>query len=59
MSDEERKFLAAEIRYISFRLDCLYRRQHKGDRSVLTRQKVERLEALLAALQGHPEALGA
>ncbi|MYS45203.1 hypothetical protein GTY23_33405 [Streptomyces sp. SID5998] len=59
MSDEERKFLAAEIRYISFRLDVLYRRQHKGDRSVLTRQKVERLEALLSALQGHPEALGA
>ncbi|MFC7883649.1 hypothetical protein ACFUVV_17495 [Streptomyces sp. NPDC057376] len=59
MNDEERKFLAAEIRYISFRLDVLYRRQHKGDRSVLTRQKVERLEALLSALQGHPEALGA
>ncbi|MFE9503787.1 hypothetical protein ACFYO6_14855 [Streptomyces anthocyanicus] len=59
MSDEERKFLAAEIRYTSFRLDVLYRRQHKGDRSVLTRQKVERLEALLSALQGHPEALGA
>ncbi|MBX4176406.1 MULTISPECIES: hypothetical protein [Streptomyces] len=59
MSDEERKFLAAEIRYTSFRLDVLYRRQQKGDRSVLTRQKVERLEALLSALQGHPEALGA
>ncbi|MGW7277029.1 hypothetical protein ACWGIV_01705 [Streptomyces sp. NPDC054844] len=59
MSDEERKFLAAEIRYTSFRLDVLYRRQHKGDRSVLTRQKVERLEALLSALQGYPQALGA
>lgn len=58
MSDEERKFLAAEIRYTSFRLDVLYRRQHKGDRTALTRQKVERLEALLSALQGHPEALG-
>ncbi|MFC8568778.1 hypothetical protein ACFUIW_23790 [Streptomyces sp. NPDC057245] len=45
MSDEKRKFL--------------YQRQHKGDRTVLTRQKVERLESLLAALQGHPEALGA
>ncbi|MET9309232.1 hypothetical protein ABZX68_28620 [Streptomyces cellulosae] len=59
MSDEERRFLAAEIRYTTFRLDVLYRRQHKGDRSALTRQRVERLEALLAALQGYPEALGA
>ncbi|MGW0135163.1 hypothetical protein [Streptomyces sp. NPDC003299] len=59
MSDEERKFLAAEIRYTSVRLDVLYRRQRRGDRTVLTRQKVERLEALLSALQGHPEALGA
>ncbi|MDI6411105.1 hypothetical protein QLX52_20020 [Streptomyces albus] len=54
MSREEHEFLAAEIRYTTVRLDVLYRRQHKGDRSVLTRQKVERLEALLSALQGHP-----
>ncbi|MEW2321675.1 hypothetical protein AB0926_11295 [Streptomyces griseoincarnatus] len=59
MSDEERRFLAAEIRYTTFRLDVLYRRQHKGDRTVLTRQRVERLEALLAALQGFPDALSA
>ncbi|MBQ0974756.1 hypothetical protein KBZ00_27040 [Streptomyces sp. RK31] len=57
MSDEERRFLAAEIRYTTFRLDVLYRRQHKGDRTALTRQRVERLEALLAALQGFPDAL--
>ncbi|MGW6293020.1 hypothetical protein [Streptomyces sp. NPDC055058] len=59
MTDEERRFLAVEIRYTTFRLDVLYRRQYKGDRTVLTRQKIERLEALLSALQGYPEALGA
>ncbi|MGW8659596.1 hypothetical protein ACWGMU_23240 [Streptomyces diastaticus] len=59
MNDEERKFLADEIRFTMFRLDCLYRLQRRGDRTELTRQRVGRLEAVLTALQGHPEALGA
>lgn len=59
MSHEERRFLAAEIRHMTVRLDVLYRRQHKGGHTALTRQRAERLEAVLSALQGHPEVLGA
>lgn len=59
MSDEARTYLAAEVRHLTSRLDHLYRQQHLGDRTEPTRQRVARLEAVLAALQGHPEALGA
>ncbi|MFB8417300.1 hypothetical protein ACFC63_17510 [Streptomyces albidoflavus] len=59
MSEEAHACLAAEVLHLTFRLDHLYRQQHQGDRTEPTRQRVARLEALLAALQGHPEALGA
>lgn len=59
MSTEDRAFLAAEVRCLTARLETLYMAQHGGDGTLLTRQRVERLEALLAAFQGHPEALSA
>jgi hypothetical protein len=59
MSFDDRAFLAAEVRCLTKRLDALYAAQWRGDRTLLTRQRVERLEALLAAFQGHPEALSA
>ncbi|MGW0626964.1 hypothetical protein [Streptomyces sp. NPDC002758] len=39
------------------KLDRYYELQRKGDDSVLTAQKVRRLEALQQALMGNPEAL--
>ncbi|MFC8566268.1 hypothetical protein ACFUIW_10965 [Streptomyces sp. NPDC057245] len=59
MNKEERLLLAAEIRHTTARLEALYAAQYRGDRTVLTRQRVERLEALLTAFQGYPEALDA
>ncbi|MFE7838380.1 hypothetical protein ACFU53_20680 [Streptomyces sp. NPDC057474] len=47
----------AEWRAIDAKLTALLRRQHDGDTSELTRQRVQRLEALQAALCGSPEAL--
>ncbi|MGW2930478.1 hypothetical protein ACWDA7_01075 [Streptomyces sp. NPDC001156] len=49
--------LRIEYRRITKRLDRYYELQRKGDDSVLTAQKVRRLEALQQALMGHPEAL--
>lgn len=49
--------LVIEWRRIKRRLDTLYAAQAAGDRTLLTRQKVERLEALQAALLGNPEAM--
>lgn len=47
----------AEWRVIVRRLDALYARQMAGDDSILTRQRVGRLEALQMALCGFPAAL--
>ncbi len=46
-----------EWSHISRQLDAAYAAMRDGDDSFLTRQRVGRLEALLAVLQGHPEAL--
>ncbi|WP_409470769.1 hypothetical protein [Streptomyces sp. HC307] len=46
-----------EMRRITRKLDALYAAQAAGDSSVLTRQRVERLEALQQALMGFPAAL--
>lgn len=50
-------FRSVEVRARMARLNDLYGRQHGGDTSLVTRSRVERCEALLAALQGHPDAL--
>jgi hypothetical protein len=49
----------AEWRRITRRLDALYAAQAAGDETVLTRQRIARLEALQAALCGFPEQLSA
>ncbi|MGI5511137.1 hypothetical protein [Streptomyces sp. CA-106131] len=49
--------LKIEYGRISKRLDRYYELQRQGDDSVLTAQKVHRLEALQQALMGNPEAL--
>ncbi|MFD4952154.1 hypothetical protein [Streptomyces sp. NPDC058451] len=59
MSRGERALLAAEIRHMTARLEALYEAQYRGDRTLLTGQRVARLEGLLAALQGYPEAMAA
>lgn len=51
--------LLYEVRTLTRRLDGLYAAQAAGDESVLLRDRVRRLEALLMAMQGHPEALSA
>ena len=48
---------AEELRMLLRRLNALYARQRAGDTSSVTRSRVERSEALLAALQGHPAAM--
>ncbi|MFE0789147.1 hypothetical protein ACFW4T_28570 [Streptomyces mutabilis] len=46
-----------EWRYTLHRLERLYSAQRAGDDSVYTRERAQRLEAVLAAMQGHPSAL--
>ncbi|MER6531589.1 hypothetical protein [Streptomyces sp. NPDC001508] len=46
-----------EYRRITRRLDALYAALRAGDDSVLTRQRIARLEALQQAFMGFPEAL--
>lgn len=46
-----------EWRRIARRLEVLYATQANGDDTTLTRQRIERLEALQQALTGFPEAL--
>lgn len=50
---------AAEWRRLTRKLNALYAAQFAGDDSVLTAQRVARLEALQACLMGNPEALSA
>lgn len=47
----------SEHRWVSARLDELYRRVRRGDNSVLTRQRIARWEALMQAAVGDPSAL--
>lgn len=49
--------LKIEYGRITNRLNRYYELQRKGDDSVLTAQKVHRLEALQQCLMGNPEAL--
>jgi hypothetical protein len=46
-----------EWRQITRKLEALYGAVRAGDGSAYTRQRIGRLEALQAALQGFPEAL--
>jgi hypothetical protein len=46
-----------EVRTLLARLDALYGRQHSGDDSQPLRSRIQRTEAILAALQGFPAAL--
>lgn len=46
-----------EIEHLTRRLDALYAAQRGGDGSVYLTTRVKRLEAVLSALQGYPEAL--
>jgi hypothetical protein len=48
-----------EWRHITRQLEALYGAVRAGDDSAYTRQRIGRLEALQAALQGFPEALAA
>lgn len=58
-ADEAAWYRQLEWQRIARRLDSLYASQAAGDDSVLTRQRVARLEALQATLLGHPAALAA
>jgi hypothetical protein len=49
--------LILEWRRIARKLDALYAAMAAGNDSVLTRQRITRLEALQAAFCGFPEAL--
>ncbi|MFH9432340.1 hypothetical protein [Streptomyces sp. NPDC017230] len=46
-----------EWRYTVHRLEKLYSAQQAGEANPYTRERVARLEAVLAAMQGHPGAL--
>ncbi|MFJ8929095.1 hypothetical protein ACIRLA_21205 [Streptomyces sp. NPDC102364] len=46
-----------EFKRLERTLNGLYARQVAEGPSVLLRQRTQRLEAIMAALQGHPEAL--
>lgn len=46
-----------EIEHLTRRLDALYAAQRGGDGSVYLTTRVRRLEAVLSALQGYPQAL--
>ncbi|KMS91731.1 hypothetical protein ACZ91_08810 [Streptomyces regensis] len=57
---EEAAFLRElEWRHITRQLEALYGAVRAGEGSEYTRQRIRRLEALQAALQGFPEALAA
>ncbi|WP_406717907.1 hypothetical protein OHA53_19665 [Streptomyces althioticus] len=58
-ADEAELCRLAEWRLIARRLDALYAAQIAGDDSILTRQRIQRMEALQMALMGHPEAMAA
>lgn len=58
-ADEAARLRETEWRLITRRLDALYTAQASGDDSILTRQRIQRMEALQAALMGHPEAMAA
>jgi len=58
-ADEAAWFRQLEWQRLSRKLDTLYAAAVAGDDSVLTRQRIARLEALQAALLGHPTALAA
>jgi hypothetical protein len=47
-----------EWEHIDRQLNAMHKRQFEGDSSELTRQKINRLEAVQACLCGSPEALG-
>ncbi|MFE7626323.1 hypothetical protein P8A18_15970 [Streptomyces castrisilvae] len=51
------RLLAAEVLYLTARLEEAYEAQYMGDETFLTRQRIARLEGLLAALQGFPEVM--
>ncbi|MEW2573592.1 hypothetical protein [Streptomyces sp. NPDC047070] len=56
LNDPDLDFLM-EFRALSRRLDALYASQAAGNDSVLLRDRARRLEALLSAMQGFPEAM--
>lgn len=57
---EEAAFLRElEWRHITRQLEALYDAVRAGEGTEYTRQRIRRLEALQAALQGFPEALSA
>lgn len=57
---EEAAFLRElEWRQITRKLEALYGAVRAGEGTEYTRQRIRRLEALQAALQGFPEALAA
>ncbi|MBT2440319.1 hypothetical protein J7E93_09395 [Streptomyces sp. ISL-36] len=56
-AEEAAWFRELEWRRTARRLEALYAAQTAGDGSAYTRQRVERLEAVQAALQGFPAAL--
>ncbi|ALV35744.1 hypothetical protein [Streptomyces sp. CdTB01] len=58
-ADEAELLRLMEWRAIEKSLSALYRARYAGDDSTLTRQKIERYEALQQALMGNPEALAA
>jgi hypothetical protein len=57
--DEEGHYRAAEFRRLTRTLDGLYAAQAGGDDSILTRQRVDRMERLAQALCGFPARLSA
>jgi hypothetical protein len=56
-AEEAAWFRELEWRRTTRRLEALYAAQRAGDGSTYTRQRVSRLEAVQAALQGFPGAL--
>ncbi|MFE9136200.1 hypothetical protein [Streptomyces sp. NPDC007355] len=56
-AEEAAWFRELEWQRIARRLEALYAAQRAGDGSAYTRQRVTRLEAVQAALQGFPGAL--
>ncbi|MFE4577335.1 hypothetical protein [Streptomyces chartreusis] len=56
-ADEAALRTEVEYRHITRRLDALYAAQRAGDDTVLTRQRIGRLEALQQAFMGQPQAL--
>ncbi|WP_404784194.1 hypothetical protein [Streptomyces pristinaespiralis] len=56
-ADEHAWFTELEWQRVTRKLEALYATQKAGDSSAYTRQRVQRLEALQAALQGFPDSL--